>query len=447
MRRNTILDALDLEVHEGEIFALMGVEGAGKTTLARILYHYLKPSSGEVRIFDMDAVKESQLVKAFCGYVPEDVWIYEHLKPMSIFKKTLSFHESRNTEDIGQLMDYFELDNRKKFGDLSDSERKRVAIINALITHPKLLILDEPTKYLSVTMVEKLFRHLKELQRTEHLTVFMLTENLTVGQKYADRAAYLSEGRIVGMEYVKEKTSSDKMLRITGETGDLSAFTQIGAAPIKDEEGEREFFYNGYLPTLTTVLYQQRIQDYTLEDAILSHKIASYATQEGDGSIFAPQEPPVAASEEAQAPEPVEDLPDTQEETMVIAPVDETVAVAPVDEAPPAVEVAPVTEAPAEEVVAQDEYAPVEAADPVPAAPVAEDEASKTQVFEPVDSYSDPSSGIVVHSPREDGPVEAQKALEDEKIVPADAQSPSGEPLIRREAYSFEPKDDKGGQL
>ena len=272
-RRDLVFNDFNLEVFDGEIFSIMGMEGSGKTTLARILFHFLKPNRGNVRIFDMDGQKESKSVKEFTGYVPEDVWIYDNLKPMAIFKNTLAFHGLKNTDDIQSLMEYFELDNRHKFSDLTDSERKRVAIINALITKPKLLVLDNPSKNLSHAMLDKLFTHIKRLQSSEGLTVLLLTDDMSIGQRYGDRGAYLAGGRLTGIEYLKDKKNNDKILRIFDELINVNAFEEVGASLLKDESGDVEFFYDGYLPTLTTVLHQQKVKNYVLEDAELEDKV------------------------------------------------------------------------------------------------------------------------------------------------------------------------------
>ena len=272
-RRNLVFNDFNLEVFDGEIFSIMGMEGTGKTTLARILFHFLKPNKGTIRIFDMDGQKESKSVKEFTGYVPEEVWIYDNLKPMAIFNHTLAFHGLKNTDDIQSLMEYFELDNRHKFVDLTDSERKRVAIINALIAKPKFLVLDNPSKDLSRAMLDKLFTHIKRLQSSEGLSVLLLTDDLAIGQRYGDRGAYLSGGRLTGIEYLKDKKNNDKVLRIFDELIDVGAFEEIGATLLKDESGDVEFFYDGYLPTLTTVLHQQKVKNYVLEDAVLENKV------------------------------------------------------------------------------------------------------------------------------------------------------------------------------
>ncbi|MDD7362905.1 MAG: ABC transporter ATP-binding protein [Peptoniphilus sp.] len=289
-RRQLVFNDFNLEVFDGEIFSVMGLKGSGKTTLARILFNFYKPNKGSINILDMDAQRESKSIKEFTSYIPAEVWMYENLKPQALFKQTLYAHGLKNTDDIQSLMEYFEVDNKHKFIDLTDSERKRVAIVNALITKPKLLVIDEPTNNLSKPMVEKLFTHLKRLQSSEDLSVLMLTDDLSIGQRFADRGAYLSDGRLVGIEYLKEKKNNDKVLRIFDEVVSVAAFEDVGAELLKDQSGDIEFFYDGYLPTLTTVLHQQKIKNYTLEDALLEDKVEAFRNN-GGRTVRSPEDP------------------------------------------------------------------------------------------------------------------------------------------------------------
>ena len=404
-RRNLVFNDFNLEVFDGEIFSIMGMEGAGKTTLARILFHFLKPNKGTIRIFDMDGQKESKSVKEFTGYVPEEVWMYDNLKPMAIFNHTLAFHGLKNTDDIQSLMEYFELDNRHKFADLTDSERKRVAIINALIAKPKLLVLDNPSKDLSRAMLDKLFTHIKRLQSSEGLSVLLLTDDLAIGQRYGDRGAYLSGGRLTGIEYLKDKKNNDKVLRIFDELIDVGAFEEIGATLLKDESGDVEFFYDGYLPTLTTVLHQQKVKNYVLEDAVLENKVEIFK------SGRSVSERPVPPAQEAKA-----SLEDTSEEDTIIAYDDK-----------------------AFEAEASETSAPMEDDTVVLSEPPLKDEAQST------DEAKENAAEEIAAPKEEQAPVEEKTAAYDSDSMILDSRKTQPiEPVdsddVLEEKYSFKPK-------
>ena len=284
------------------------------------------------------------------------------------------------------------MDNRHKFADLTDSERKRVAIINALIAKPKLLVLDNPSKDLSRAMLDKLFTHIKRLQSSEGLSVLLLTDDLAIGQRYGDRGAYLSGGRLTGIEYLKDKKNNDKVLRIFDELIDVGAFEEIGATLLKDESGDVEFFYDGYLPTLTTVLHQQKVKNYVLEDAVLENKVEIFK------SGRSVSERPAPPAQEAKT-----SLDETSDEDTIIAYDDKAFEAeaseqsAPMEDdtvilsEPPLKDEAQTTDA-ANEVAAEEVAAPKEVQGPVEEKTEAYDSDSmildsrKTQPIEPVDS-------------------------------------------------------------
>lgn len=297
--KQRVFSNLNLEVLDGEFFSVVGLKDSGKTTLTRILMGYLKATKGAARIYDMDCYKESKEIKESVTFVPEEVLLADHFRALSIFKKTLAAHNLKSTEDIDTLSDYFHFEKRKKIGDMTERDRKIFAIINALIVKPRLIILDEPTKYLPEEDRERLFSHLKNLNRTENLTVFMLTDSLVEAKRYSKRIAYLYKGEIKDVEYVSEKLANDKLLRITNYRGNINYFTSIGAYLIKDADEETIFYYDGDLKQLTRVIYEDELENYTLENATLQDKMNAYFNDENKFMRVGPkkEQPTVAADE------------------------------------------------------------------------------------------------------------------------------------------------------
>lgn len=274
--REYVLDHLNLEILDGEFFSILGLPKSGKTTLTQILLNFLKPGGGSATIFDMDVKKDSKTIKDFCSYVSEDVWMYDNMKPDAIFKKTLNFHDTKNREDLEELKEYFDFDEKKKFGDLSMRDKKVVAYINALMVKPKLIILDEPVKGVDTPTAEKLFTRLKQLQKTEGLTILMLTDSLPIAQRYSDRAAYLYNGEIKNVEYLKEKTGRDKILKIFDLPVSMDPFLELGARRIEDQPDVVTFYYDGPLQALSNQIADAGLSNYNLEDATLQDKMDAY---------------------------------------------------------------------------------------------------------------------------------------------------------------------------
>lgn len=274
--KEKILSNLNLEILDGEFFSLLGTKNSGKTTLARIIMGYLKPGSGSIRVYDMDSFKESKEIKETVSFVPQDMIFDSKIKSYALLKKTLSTHGLSSTEDIDVLCDYFEFNSNLRICDLRDRERKLLAIINALVIKPRLLILDSPSKFLEEKDIDRLFSHVKKLNESEGLTVLLLSDSLREAKKYSSRIAYLSDGKIQDTEYNNVKAAGDKVLKIDSYRGNLNYFTSIGARIIKDEEDETILYFDGALPELSKVIYEEALENYVLEDAKLSDKVNAY---------------------------------------------------------------------------------------------------------------------------------------------------------------------------
>lgn len=274
--KDKVLRNLNLEILDGEFFSLLGTEKSGKTTLARIIMGFLKPNSGSIKVYDMDSFKESKEIKESVSLVPEDMIFDSKIKSFALLKKTLNAHNLANTEDIDLLCDYFEFNSNLRVCDLRDRERKLLAIINALVIKPRLLILDNPCKFLEEKDIDRLFSHVKKLNEQENLTVLLLSESLREAKKYSARIAYLSDGKVQDIEYNNVKAAGDKVLKIDSFRGNLNYFTSIGSRIIKDEEDETILYFDGPLPELSKVIYEEGLENYVLEDAQLSDKVNAY---------------------------------------------------------------------------------------------------------------------------------------------------------------------------
>lgn len=300
--KEKVLSNLNLEILDGEFFSLLGTENSGKTTLARIIMGYLKPGRGSIRVYDMDSFKESKEIKETVSFVSKDMIFDSNIKSYALLKKTLNAHGLSNTEDIDVLCDYFEFNSNLRICDLRDRERKLFSIINALVIKPRLIILDKPTKFLEDKDVDKLFSYIKRLNETEGLTVLLLSDSLREAKKYSSRIAYLSDGKIQDTEYNNVKAAGDKVLKIDSYRGNLNYFTSIGARIIKDEEDETILYFDGALPELSKVMYEEGLENYVLEDAKLSDKVSAYYKGEN------------AKLPRKKAPAPVKDVVETPTE-------------------------------------------------------------------------------------------------------------------------------------
>jgi len=214
------VDHVSLQVEAGEVMGLLGPNGSGKTTILRILTGYLLPSSGTARIADLDVVDSALAARAQVGYVPEDVPLYgwmrvrEFLGFMARLKGLRGRAATRAVEAAIERLDLGSV-RRLLIGKLSRGYRQRVAIAQALLGNPALLILDEPTNGLDPRQIIEMRGHIRALagERTVLVTSHILGEI----ERVADRAAILLEGRLLGVHALGSGGSGQRIsMRVRG---------------------------------------------------------------------------------------------------------------------------------------------------------------------------------------------------------------------------------------
>ena len=231
------IDNISLEVKGGEIYGFVGPNGAGKSTTIRLLLNFIYPVSGSGKIFNKDIVKESKEIKKLIGYVPSEVRFYDDMKVKEVIEYACSFYEKVNMDEIYRLCDVFEMDLHKKMRELSLGNKKKVAIVQALVNNPKLIILDEPTGGLDPLMQKKLFDTLKAL-RERGTTIFLSSHNLMEVENLCQRVAVIKEGKIIDIiDIEKERENSGHKIIIKGEKIDELLIKNMGGMEVNNSQG------------------------------------------------------------------------------------------------------------------------------------------------------------------------------------------------------------------
>ncbi len=203
----TALNDLNLDVHRGEIFGFLGLNGAGKTTAIRLLLDLLRPTSGQAFIFGYDCWSEGLDARARIGYLPGELGLYLDLTGL----QTLDFLGGLNRQPVDkrhrhELCDRLELsqtDLRRRLRQYSTGMKRKLGIIQAFQANPPLLILDEPTEGLDPLMQESFYALLADVKRGG-ATVFMSSHVLTEVERVCDRIALLRKGEMVLLSSVRE---------------------------------------------------------------------------------------------------------------------------------------------------------------------------------------------------------------------------------------------------
>jgi len=191
------LRGLNLEVKQGEIFGFLGPNGAGKTTTIRCMLDLLRPSSGEIRVFDIDPQRSPQAVKEKVGYLPGDLKLEGDFTARDFFKHIRKLRGSkRDWKDILKLAERLDLDLDRKIKTLSQGNKQKVGLIQCFLSDVPLILLDEPTLGLDPLMKQEILNIIRE-QKEEGKTVFFSSHILSEVQKVADRVGIIRNGRLV----------------------------------------------------------------------------------------------------------------------------------------------------------------------------------------------------------------------------------------------------------
>jgi ABC-2 type transport system ATP-binding protein len=224
------VDDVSFDVAQGEIFAFLGPNGAGKTTTIKMLTTLLKPTSGKIEIDGLDPAKQSSEVRRRFGIVFQDPSLDQELTAFeNMDLHGVLYHVPRRLrhERTEMLLKLFELWERRKdfVKKFSGGMKRRLEIARGFLHTPKILFLDEPTLGLDPQSRNQLWTHVKNLNQSEGVTVFLTTHYMDEAERVADRIAIIDHGKIIAQgspDELKQQTVTDSLeaafLALTGST-------------------------------------------------------------------------------------------------------------------------------------------------------------------------------------------------------------------------------------
>jgi ABC-2 type transport system ATP-binding protein len=230
----TAVNDVSFEVSQGEIFAFLGPNGAGKTTTIKMLTTLLKPTAGSVTLDGLDPQRRQHEARRRFGIVFQDPSLESELTAAENMEiHGVLYHVPRKlrherTESLLKLFELWERRNEpvKRF---SGGMKRRLEIARGFLHTPKILFLDEPTLGLDPQSRNQLWNHVKHVNETERVTVFLTTHYMDEADRVAHRIAIIDHGRIVAQgtpAELKAQTSSDSL---------EGAFLALTGSSIRDE--------------------------------------------------------------------------------------------------------------------------------------------------------------------------------------------------------------------
>ena len=277
------INDLNLNIEEGDFFGFIGPNGAGKSTTIRTLLGLITPTGGSATIMGYDIVKDNKKILSEVGYLPSEINFYSKMKVKDVIRYSASLRRTDCSEKAENLCERLGLDMSRRVDDLSLGNRKKVGIVCAVQSSPKLLILDEPTSGLDPLMQREFFNILTE-ENKRGATIFFSSHILSEVQNYCHTAAFIKDGKIIMSDTVdKLEETGAKKISVTGDVSDLEGIIKennikkyISDLTINEKGSSAIFLYNGRMPVLLDILTKLNPKDLTITEPSLEEIFMNY---------------------------------------------------------------------------------------------------------------------------------------------------------------------------
>lgn len=257
--KELMLDRISFQVEKGDFCAVIGPKDSGKTPLLEVIANLKYADSGEIET----PIRETR-------FVPDDVLAYENVTAKQLFEHTLRIHHLKDAREYQWLSQLFEINLEEEILQMTYMQNRCTAMIDALISKPQVLILDEPYTYLTEAVYEKLLRTLK--RRCEHgMTVIASCDAFENVKGYANQYVFLNEGDLVKTGKLDENYRPWKM--VTVYDCDLDLFVRAGAFPIIGKGRKKCFIYKGAALELAKLLEASGCSDFFVEELTLEEQL------------------------------------------------------------------------------------------------------------------------------------------------------------------------------
>lgn len=210
-KEKTAVNDLSLTINKGELFSLLGTNGAGKTTTIKILSTLILPTSGSIKINNLDIIKDKRKIKEIINISPQETAIAPNLTVLENLYFIADIYKIPNKkEKVEELIKIFKLEEvlKQKAKTLSGGYQRKLSIAISLINNPIVLFLDEPTLGLDVISRRELWKVIKSLKG--NTTIILTTHYMEEAEELSDRIGIMNKGKLIRLGTSKELMSSVK---------------------------------------------------------------------------------------------------------------------------------------------------------------------------------------------------------------------------------------------
>ncbi len=224
-KEKTAVNNVTLTIKDGELFSLLGVNGAGKSTMIKMLSGLIKPTSGSIKINDLDMKKDSTKIKEILNVSPQETAVALNLSVKENLEFMAGVYQIKNKEEkIKELIDTFKLNDvlNQKAKTLSGGYKRKLSIAISLINNPKILFLDEPTLGLDVISRRELWNIIQK--QKDKMTIILTTHYMEEAEALSDRVGIINKGLLIELDTpskiitkTKSKNLEEAFIKITME--------------------------------------------------------------------------------------------------------------------------------------------------------------------------------------------------------------------------------------
>jgi len=218
--KHTVLDSVSFEVGDGELFGVIGPDGAGKTTLFRIITSLVLPSSGSVSVNGFDVIKDYREIRKITGYMPGRFSLYQDLtveENLQFYATVFGTSLDENYDFIKDIYSHIEPFKNRLAGKLSGGMKQKLALSCALIHRPQLLVLDEPTTGVDAVSRKEFWDMLKKIQK-DGISILVSTPYMDEA-RMCDKVAFMDNAKVLALNTPEEliKGYSGELISVSAE--------------------------------------------------------------------------------------------------------------------------------------------------------------------------------------------------------------------------------------
>jgi ABC-2 type transport system ATP-binding protein len=271
------IENVNITVNKGDIYGFLGPNGSGKSTTIRTLLDLIRPTAGTASIFGMDCQKDTVAIKKRIGYVPGDMNLYGFMTGEKFMAYFGGIRGKYDKAAAKKYADRFDIRLDRKMKEYSKGNRQKIALIQAFINDPELVIMDEPTSGLD-PLVQQTFLDLLREEAANGRTIFMSSHVLFEVEKACNRVAIIKDGAIVAQEKVEDlQKKSGRILDVKfNEQVNPEVFRMDGVTNIAKHNGSIRMTVSGNVRNVLKEISSHDVDDISVHQMSLKDIFLQY---------------------------------------------------------------------------------------------------------------------------------------------------------------------------